>query len=80
LRLTLVITEVRLTEGKTNLGKCRAEAFSGYHLLGEGLISLIIIFIKKKKSKAQRPLEFNSQIIFQNINLHKNLTSRWFCK
>jgi len=39
LRITLVITEVRLTERKTNLGKCRAEAFSGYHLLGEGCCS-----------------------------------------
>jgi hypothetical protein len=38
--ITLVITEVRLTKGKTNLGKCRAEAFSGYHLLDESLVCL----------------------------------------
>jgi len=43
-RITLGITEVRLTEGKTNLGKCRAKAFSGYHLLGEGSFWLLYYF------------------------------------
>ncbi|HAY12663.1 TPA: hypothetical protein DDY55_03730 [Candidatus Falkowbacteria bacterium] len=44
--ITLVINEVRLTEGKTNLGKCRAEAFSGYHLLNDVLFENIY-FIKR---------------------------------
>jgi hypothetical protein len=52
-----VLTEIRLTGGKTNLGKCRAEAFSGYHLLYEGE--------RLKGAKAQRPLEFQTQNFIQ---------------
>jgi len=61
------------------LGKCRAEVFSVYTLLGEDLIFFINVIIKKEKSKAQRPRSVFFQIIFYDRGLDK-LTITYYDK